>query len=106
MATEKVTAEWQHDQVFMLRDQHGYPIVMAQPDGVLGADLLPLSLIGCAIWDVTSILRKQKQEIKRIEVEAFSERDDDPPWRFRKLRVLYRIWGVGGKPAAVQGAIT
>ena len=105
MASEKVTAEWQHDQVFMLRDQHGYPIVMAQPDGVLGADLLPLSLIGCAIWDVTSILRKQKQAINRIEVEATSERDDDPPWQFRKIRVLYRIWGTQVKRAAVERAI-
>src|SRR4030043_1841070 len=105
MATEKVTAEWQHDQVFMLRDQHGFPIVMAQPEGVLGADLLPLSLIGCAIWDVTSILRKQQQDVKRIEVEAHSERDEEPPWRFRKIRVLYRIWGDGVKPAAVERAI-
>ncbi|OGN93558.1 MAG: hypothetical protein A2Z71_10655 [Chloroflexi bacterium RBG_13_50_21] len=105
MATEKVTAEWQHDQVFMLRDQHGFPIVMAQPDGVLGADLLPLSLIGCAIWDVTSILRKQKQAINRIEVEATSERDDDPPWQFRKIRVMYRIWGTQVKRAAIERAI-
>ena len=105
MKTERVTAEWLRDQEFLLHDHQGFPIVMAQPDGVLGADLLPLSLIGCAIWDVTSILRKQKQEIKRIEVEAFSERDDDPPWRFRKIRVLYRIWGVGVKPAAVERAI-
>jgi putative redox protein len=105
MISEKVTAEWQHDQVFMLRDQHGYPIKMSQPDGVLGADLLPLSLIGCAIWDVTNILHKQKQVISRMEVEAFSERDYDPPWRFRKIRVLYRIWGTQVKRAAVERAI-
>ena len=105
MASEKVTAEWLHDQVFMLRDHEGFPIVMAQPDGVLGADLLPLSLIGCAIWDVTSILIKQKQAVSRIEVEAYSERDDDPPWRFRKIRVLYRIWGTQVKKGAVERAI-
>jgi putative redox protein len=105
MKTERVTAEWMQDQTFILRDHQGYPIVMAQPEGVLGADLLPLSLIGCAIWDVTSILRKQKQDIRHFEVEAFSERDDEPPWRFRKIRILYRIWGTQVKNTAVERAI-
>lgn len=105
MASERVTAEWLHDQVFMLRDHQGFPIVMAQPDGVLGADLLPLSLIGCAIWDVTSILLKQKQSIHHLEVEAYSEREDDPPWRFRKIRVVYKVWGDDVAKEALERAI-
>jgi putative redox protein len=105
MVKEKVTAQWVREQVFLLRDHQGFPIVMSQPDGVLGADLLPLSLIGCTIWDVTNILRKQKQTVARLEVEATSERDDEPPWRFRHIRVLYRIWGTGIQQAAVEKAI-
>ena len=105
MTIEKVTSEWVRDQVFLLRDRHGFPIVMAQPQGVVASDLLPLSLIGCSVYDVTSILRKQKQDIKRLEVEAFSEQDDDPPWCFRRIRVLYRIWGQGIKREAVERAI-
>jgi len=104
MRTEKVTAEWLADQAFLLKDHQGFPIVMAQPMGVLGADLLPLSLIGCAGWDVMSILRKQKQPVLRCEVEAESERDEQPPWRFRRIRVLYKIWG-GVDPAALERAI-
>ena len=104
MRTEKVTAEWLADQAFLLKDHQGFPIVMAQPMGVLGADLLPLSLIGCAGWDVMSILRKQKQPVLRCEVEAESERDEQPPWRFRRIRVLYKIWG-RVDPAALERAI-
>jgi len=104
MRTEKVTAEWLADQAFLLKDHKGFPIVMAQPMGVLGADLLPLSLIGCAGWDVMSILRKQKQPVVRCEVEAESERDEQPPWRFRRIRVLYKIWG-RVDPAALERAI-
>ena len=104
MRTEKVTAEWLADQAFLLKDHQGFPIVMAQPMGVLGADLLPLSLIGCAGWDVMSILRKQKQPVLRCEVEAESERDEEPPWRFRRIRVLYKIWG-GVDPEALERAI-
>jgi putative redox protein len=104
MRTEKVTAKWLEDEAFLLKDHQGFPIVMAQPVGVLGADLLPLSLIGCAGWDVMSILRKQKQPVLRCEVEAESERDEEPPWRFRRIRVLYKIWG-GVDPAALERAI-
>ena len=84
--SETVTATWLGEQSFLLKDHQGFPILMAQPEGVLGADLLPLSLIGCAGWDVMSILRKQKQPVLRCEVEAESERDDEPPWRFRRIR--------------------
>jgi putative redox protein len=105
MSTGKVTAEWVRDQVFLLQDRNKFPIIMAQPEGLVGSDLLPLSLIGCAIWDITSILRKQKQNIRRIEVEAHSEQDDEPPWQFRKIRVLYRFWGEEIKRSAVERAI-
>jgi putative redox protein len=71
----------------------------------LGADLLPLSLIGCAGWDVMSILRKQKQPVLGCEVEAESERDDEPPWQFRRIHVVYKIWGRGLDRTAVERAI-
>lgn len=105
MPTETVSAEWVRDQMFLLRDQHGYPVVMSQPDGVLGADLLPLSLIGCAIWDVENILRKQKQPITRLEVVAESDREEEPPWRFLRIHVHYHMWGKDIQPAAVERAI-
>ena len=105
MPIETVTADWVREQTFQLRDHAGFPIVMAQPDGVLGADLLPLSLIGCAIWDVVNILRKQRQALTRCEVHAESERDAEPPWRFRKIEFVYRIWGTRIDPAAVERAI-
>lgn len=105
MPFEKVTVEWMHDQVFTLRDHQGYSIVMAQPEGVLGADLLPLSLIGCAGWDVMNILRKQRQEVRRFEVEAESERDDTAPWVFRAIHVRYKLWGSMLEQAAIERAI-
>ena len=66
MTTEIVHAQWLHDQVFLLHDHAGYPVLMTQPDGVLGADLLPMSIIGCALWDIVSILQKQRQQITSV----------------------------------------
>ena len=105
MPTEIVTADWIREQVFMLRDHGGFPVIMAKPNGVLGADLLPLSLIGCAIWDVMDILQKQRQPVTRCEVRAESERDAEPPWRFRKIGIVYLVWGTRVDPAAVERAI-
>ncbi len=93
MPTETVSVEWIGDQVFLMNDRAGFPIVMTQPMGVNGADLLPLSVIGCAVWDVVAILNKQHQEIQGLKVTAESVRDDEPPWRFRKIRIHYRFAG-------------
>jgi len=93
MPTETVRADWIHGQAFLLSDHHGFPIVMAQPNGVSGADLLPLSLIGCAAWSILAIVQKQRQRVTSFRVTADSERDPAPPWRFRRIHVRYQFTG-------------
>lgn len=105
MPAETVRADWIDDQAFLLRDRAGFPILMTQPMGVNGADLLPLSLIGCAVWDVIAILKKQRQQVTRLEVTAESQRDDEPPWRFRKIHICYRLAGRKLNPEFVRRAI-
>lgn len=74
MSGEIVRAEWVREDVYLLRDRNDFPIVMTQPWGVNGADLLPMSLIGCALWDIVAILRKQRQALTHASVWAESER--------------------------------
>jgi putative redox protein len=105
MPIETVRANWIEDQVFLLRDHFDYPVVMTQPMGVSGADLLPMSLIGCSAWDVIAILKKQRQQVRGLEVTAESVRDDEPPWRFRQIRILYKITGRDLDPQRIQRAI-
>jgi putative redox protein len=105
MAGETVRADWIEDQVFLLRDRNDFPVMMTQPAGVSGADLLPLSLIGCAAWDVIAILRKQRQQVTGFSVTAESDRDPDPPWRFRRIRIHYRLTGKGIDARLVERAI-
>lgn len=105
MPIETVHAEWVNNQVFLLKDQFGFPIVMTQPQGVNGADLLPLSLIGCAAWDVVAILKKQRQQVTGLEVSAESEREADPPWRFQRIRIRYRLSGQDLAEKSVKRAI-
>lgn len=105
MPIETVRADWIESQMFLLRDHAGFPVVMTQPNGVLGADLLPMSLIGCALWDVVAILRKQRQHVTNAQASAESVRDDEPPWRFREIRIRYKITGRNLKADRVQRAI-
>ena len=105
MVVETVNVHWVEERVFLLRDHFGFPIVMTQPSGVNGADLLPLSLIGCAAWDVMDILQKQRQRITAMEVFAESEREEQAPWRFKKICLRYRISGQAINPDAVRRAV-
>jgi len=80
-------------------------VVMTQPEGVSGADLLPMSLIGCAAWDVASILKKQRQQLTSLEVAAHCERDEQPPWQFRRIRIVYQVRGHGLAEDKVRRAV-
>jgi putative redox protein len=92
-SSEEVSARWVDGQVFVLQDRHGFPVMMSQPDGANGADLLPMSLIGCAAWDVVAILRKQRQSVSGLEVSAQSFREPEPPWRFQRIHIHYKLRG-------------
>jgi putative redox protein len=105
MTVETVHVRWIEEKVFLLRDHFGFPIVMTQPFGVIGADLLPLSLIGCAAWDVMDILKKQRQQITSLEVSADSEREAEAPWRFKKICLHYKISGRDISQDAVRRAV-
>jgi putative redox protein len=105
LPSETVQVDWIDKQNFLLRDRAGFPIIMTQPMGVNGADLLPLSLIGCAAWDLIAILNKQRHQVSGLKVLAESERDAEPPWRYRKIHMRYMITGSELDPAKVQRAI-
>ncbi len=106
MTTNSVSLDWAKHETYILYDRAGFPIVMADPPGgVNGADLLPLSLIGCSAWDIMSLLRQEGQQVSRLHVSAESVQDDDPPWRFRRIRVHYTFSGKGLEAAKVRQAM-
>lgn len=105
MKTTTVQADWIEGESFLLSDRAGFPIVMAQPMGVTASDLLPLSLIGCVSWEVISILRKQRQQVNGLNITAESDQDDQPPWRFRRIRLCFQVRGWGLDEVRIRRAI-
>jgi len=93
MATKTVSLHWNPAQQTVLEDSDQYQVIMKKPDGVSGSDLLTMSLIGCASYDVVKILEKQRQQLHVLRVTAQSTQDDDPPWRFRSVHIHYQLTG-------------
>lgn len=102
---EKVSAEWVRERVFLLRDRNDFPVVMTQPMGVSGADLLPMSLIGCTMWDTIAILEKKRQKVTGFRATAESVRDQEPPWIFREIHIRYSFVGQNLDHKQVEKAI-
>ncbi len=112
MATINAQLEWLHDELFVARDRQGTTLAIgrslgSEPEwhGVKASDLLLLSLIGCSAHDVVAILQKQKQQVRSFRVVAEGEQDNDPPWRFRKIRICYKLVGQNLNEGFIKRAI-
>jgi len=92
-----VTLRWTGDGlVFEGTTTHGEPILTGNdPDGpgAKASDLLPLSLAACTVYDVVVILRKQRQDLRGLEVRVTSEQDEEPPWTFRAIHMHFVVHG-------------
>ena len=67
--------------------------------------LLLLGVAGCTAMDVISILRKKRQRVGGLEVEARGKRADGHPRVYREIELVYRVRGEGVDPGAVERAI-
>jgi putative redox protein len=67
--------------------------------------LLLLGVSGCTAMDVISILRKKRQRVSGLEVEARGSRVDEHPRAYRAIELVYRVRGEGIDPKAVERAI-
>src|SRR5512135_3023502 len=112
MGNVNVELDWLREELFVGRDRQGTTLTLgrdsgSEPEwrGMKASDLLLLSLIACSAHDVVTILHKQKQVITTLRIEANGEQDDDPPWRFRKIRVCYKLAGHNLAASTIKRAI-
>lgn len=64
-----------------------------QGPGAKPSDLLPVSLAACTAYDVVVILRKQRQDLRALEVTIRSTQDPEPPWTFRSIHTHFVLRG-------------
>ena len=86
-----------------------YPMPGADSDALAG--LTPLrvllaSLAGCSANSMAVLLRKMRQPLSAVEVEACGLRRDEHPTVFTEISLTFTVRGAGVDSAAVQKALT
>jgi len=111
-APSLVKVKWIDGLRFVATDSAGHSIVMdaSRESGGDGSGFSPMQLLliafgGCTSMDVVHILRKQRQQIKGLEVSVTGTRVKDPPRIYNNIRVEYKIKGTNIKENAIQRAI-
>jgi putative redox protein len=92
-----VTLAWTGDRLqFVGTTAYGNGVLVGgdrEGPGAKPSDLLPLSLAACTAYDVVEILRKQRQDLHRLDVTVRSTQDPDPPWTFRAIHMRFALTG-------------
>ncbi|MGD2057970.1 MAG: OsmC family protein [Anaerolineales bacterium] len=110
MANEGVHLKWSGKKQFIGTDSGNHSIVISSHDpenhtGMKPSDLLLISLASCSAYDVVEIIQKKKIDLKTMEIQVKAEQDEDPPWTFRQIRLLFKFSGRGLNDKAVKQAI-
>jgi len=96
----RADATWVRGMQFVGTSGSGHGIVVdADRDsggfaaGPSNTELVLIALCGCTGMDVASILRKKRVDYTDLQVEARGELTPEPPNRFTRIHVTYRVWG-------------
>jgi len=108
----KARVKWVEDLMFLGESGTGHTIVMDGPEelgghgtGMRPMELLLLGMGGCTSFDMVQMLKKGRQDIRDCVVEIESERSDEIPKVFTKIRVHYKVTGKNLKEAQVKRAV-
>lgn len=89
-ATHLEATNEQGNSIFM----DGSPAIGGRDLGFRPMQLLLAAVGGCSTMDVVSILNKQKQELRHIEIVVDGEREQGvEPSLFRDIHVHFKIYG-------------
>ncbi len=110
MTTAHTRVVWGGEGLYVGIDTNKHSVVISTQDefnrvGMKPSDLLLVALASCTGVDVVEILRKKRQPLSSLEILADGEQDADPPWRFRRIHLTYRVRGKNLTPEAVGRAI-
>ena len=109
----QATVKWVDNAMFLGESGSGHSVVMDGPPdhggrnmGVRPMEMILLGLGGCASFDVMSILKKARQNVRDCHVEIQAERADAIPAVFTKIRLAFVVSGNHLKESHVQRAVS
>ncbi|MGD8625707.1 MAG: OsmC family protein [Anaerolineae bacterium] len=102
----KVT--WVEDQRYVGQATSGHGVVVdasAEKVGPSPMELVLMGMAACTAYDVVEILKKKRQAVAGLEVQARAERAQTPPRVYTAIAVEYVVRGRGVQAKAVEDAI-
>ena len=99
--------KWIEANTFLGTDVNGKAAIMSGGDGpgVSQLQMLLLGLGGCSMVDVVSILRKQRQPLRDVEIEIDGQRAAELPRPWETIHMHYIVTGRDIDAAKVERAI-
>ena len=106
----EATITWLKKRQFVGTDGTKHSVVLSSGDdenavGMSPSQLLLISLGSCTAYDVVNILEKKRQPLTGLEIKVTGEREEDPPWTYRKIHIEYVLRGDQLSEQAVRDAI-
>ena len=108
----KATVKWLDGVSFEGTSESGHSVVMDGPSesggknlGMRPMETLLLGLGGCTSYDVVTILKKSRQDVKNCKAEITAHRADNIPKVFTKIHIHFIIEGSNLDAVAVERAI-
>lgn len=108
----KVRVKWIENVAFVAETESGHGVVMdGAPEGG-GRNLgpRPMEVVlagtgGCTAYDVVTILRKSRQDVRDCHVSIEADRAPADPKVFTRIHMHFVVRGRGVKPGQVERAI-
>jgi len=106
-----VFVKWIEKKQFIGTDSGRHSIVISSHDddnhtGMKPTDLMLIALGSCSAYDVVGILQKKRLQVQDLVVMLDADKDPEPPWAFRKIRMHFTITGPDISEKAADQAIS
>lgn len=108
----KAQIKWVDGAMFLGESGSGHTIVMDGPAeaggrnmGVRPMETVLIGLGGCASYDVVSILKKGRQDVRDVRTLLEAERAEVEPKVFTRIHVKFVVTGKNLKEAQVKRAV-
>lgn len=108
----KAQIKWVDGAMFVGESGSGHSLIMDGPPeaggrnmGVRPMETVLIGLGGCASYDVVSILKKARQDIRDVHTQLEAERADSEPKVFTKIHVHFVVSGKNLKESQVKRAV-
>ena len=98
--------EWISGQKFLVTSPSGHALVLdsesASNTAPTPMELLLMALGACTATDIVIILEKKRQKLEKLEVICHGERAEEYPRVWKKLEIVFRLWGEVEEAAALH----